>query len=268
MPSYCFPSSYIFTHILKESETLILLVGVPILCFFPPFSFCSLHFEEILMYFCGRFSYCMRVQMDALPEGDWFCETCQMKQRHGGPKSLERLIAPSKSICRSDSLNSRPKPVSIQGNSRSRLSDRLNHKKPRLTSVRKSPSKAPIVQMPVKRLASDSLISPVSRKLPSESFPWATSSTISPPPMPQAPTPSAKPSLTRETTLKSAPDTGKVKFLAPSAVANFSSGARANAAKAVIVTSQPPKAGTRYHNLQLSNSYSLRILRQYLCPLT
>lgn len=180
--------------------------------------------------------------MDSLPEGDWFCETCQMKQRQGGPKTLERLLVPSKSLGRSASINSRPKPVPNQGSSRSRLVDRLNNKKPRITPVRKSPSKAPIVQTSVKRSSNDSLVSPVSRKLATESSSWATSSTSPPSALPVS-TPLAKPSLTRENTFKAASDTGKVKFLAPSAVANFSSGARASAAKPASVASQPPKAG-------------------------
>lgn len=178
----------------------------------------------------------MRVQIDSLPEGDWFCETCQIKQRQGGLKLLERVIAPSKSLGRSTSINNRPKPVSMHNNARSRLTERLNNKKPRMTPVRKSPSKAPIVQTPVKRLTSDSLMSPVSRKLPTESSTWGASSTSPPSTLPVS-TPSAKPSLTRENTCK-------VKFLAPSAVANFSSGARANAAKSATACAQPLKAGS------------------------
>ncbi|XP_024378003.1 uncharacterized protein [Physcomitrium patens] len=187
-------------------------------------------------------TYCMRIQMDGLLEGDWFCEMCQMNHRHNGPKSLERFIATSKSLGHSITLETRPKPVSIQGNSRSRLSDRLNHKKPRLDPVRKSPSKAPVVQMSVKRLASDSLLPSVSRKLPLESSTRATSSTVSPSPTLQTPAPSAKSSLTRDNTFKSVSDTVKVKFLAPLTVANFSSGSRANVSKTPTVISQPPKA--------------------------
>lgn len=188
-------------------------------------------------------SYCMRFQMDALPDGEWYCETCQMKQRQGGPKLLERVIVPSKSLGRSTSINNRPKPVTMHNNARSRLTGRLNNKKPRMTPVRKSPSKAPSVQTPVKRSMSDSLMSPVSRKLPMESSSWASPSTSPPSTVPVS-TPSTKPSLTRENTFKSGPDTGKVKFLAPSAVANFSSGARASTAKSVSLFSQPLKAGT------------------------
>ncbi|KAG0572388.1 hypothetical protein KC19_VG091000 [Ceratodon purpureus] len=187
-------------------------------------------------------TYCMRIQMDSLPDGDWFCESCQMKQRQGGPKSLERLFVPSKSLGRSTSINSRSKPVANQGSSRSRLVDRLNNKKSRIAPVKKSPSKAPTAQMILTRLPDDSPASPIPRKLPMESSLWATPSTSPSSSLPVS-TSIAKPLLTRENTFKSAPDTGKVKFLAPSAVANFSYGPRANATKPVVAASTLPKAG-------------------------
>ncbi|KAG0594350.1 hypothetical protein M758_UG069500 [Ceratodon purpureus] len=210
-------------------------------------------------------TYCMRIQMDSLPEGNWFCETCQIKQRQGGSKTLERVLVPSKSLGRSTSINSRPKPVSNQGSSRSRLVHRLNNRKPRIISVRKSPSKAPVVQTSVKRLPNDSLASPVSRKLATESSSWATSPTSSPSTLPVS-THLAKSSLTRESTFKSAPDTGKVKFLAPSAVTNFSSGSRANAIKPASAALQPQKTASAGHGGNKSRFASLSSISESSTP--
>lgn len=180
--------------------------------------------------------------MDSLPDFDWYCETCLSKQKQGGSKTGERLVAPSSTLGRSASFSSRSKSLSAQGGSRSRLTDRLNHKKPRIAPVRKSPSKAPTVQTTVKTLATDCLPYPMAKKMVVESSSGAPSSVPSPAVSPQITNSTVRPLLTRENTFKSSPDTGKVKFLAPSAVASFS-GARANAAKSATLASQSLKAG-------------------------
>lgn len=179
--------------------------------------------------------------MDSLPDFDWYCETCLSKQKQGGSKTGERLVAPS-TLGRSASFSSRSKSLSAQGGSRSRLTDRLNHKKPRIAPVRKSPSKAPTVQTTAKILATDCLPYPMAKKMAVESSSGAPSSVPSPAVSPQITNSTVRPLLTRENTFKSSPDTGKVKFLAPSAVVSFS-GARANAAKSATLASQSFKAG-------------------------
>lgn len=183
----------------------------------------------------------MPTQLDSIPEG-WCCETCQARQKAEDPKQTERFLVLSSSFSRSSSMNNRSKPVPIQGSCRSRLSDRLNHKKPRITPVRKSPSKVFSVQTPSKVLANDSLPFPTPKRL-------AVEGTTCTPPVATVPFlstqnsfNSVRPVLARDSSFKSGPDTGKVKFLSPSAVANFSPNVRANSGKPstpVAPTSKP-----------------------------
>jgi hypothetical protein len=173
--------------------------------------------------------YCMHTQMGEVPE-DWSCEACMLKQKTEGLKQLERLPSFASSLSRSSSLKSRQRPPPIQGSSRSRLSSRLNHKRPG-NPISRSPCKILPLLTPSKRPAGDSSPSP-SKKLAVECSAGAADLLISP-----------RPSLTRENSFKSGPDAGKVKYLSPAAVTNISPGVRQSPSKAPSLATPAIKVG-------------------------
>ncbi|KAL3692077.1 hypothetical protein R1sor_005728 [Riccia sorocarpa] len=164
--------------------------------------------------------YCMQNPLDAVPSEGWKCEVCTAKASRGNSKQVDRQVSPkqfSNFVLPGAAYLNQSKKSSIKGDARARLSARLDRRKG--SPQKRVAARGTYDQQGSEKRAGDEAVNPVPAK--KQAFDSAA-----PPVAGSALT--GRGGLTREGSFKN-PDSGKVKFLSPNALASIPVGGRKSA---------------------------------------